>query len=70
MRKVGYVVNTSNGKMVEVNTLSQAREVVAKEGGSCRVNLTHIAENPPQISEKKLEWLKSGKKPLHPYKGV
>ena len=70
MRKVGYVVNTNKGNMVEVNTLTEASEVIAKEGGSCRVNLTQITETPPQISAKKLEWLKSGAKPLHPYKGV
>ena len=70
MRKVGYVVNTKNGEMVEAKTLAEAREVIAKEGGSCRVNLTQIAENPPRISEKKREFLKSGAKPLHPYKGV
>ena len=70
MRKVGYVVNTNKGNMVEVKTLAEARKIIATEGGSCRVNLSQIAENPPQISAKKLEWLKSGKKPLHPYKGV
>ena len=70
MRKVGYVVNTKNGEMVEANTLAEAREVVAKRGGTCRVNLSQISEIPSQISEKKREWLKSGAKPLHPYKGV
>ena len=63
MRKVGYVVNTKNGEMVEVKTLAEAREVVAKKGVTCKVNLMQISEIPSQISEKKREFLKSGAKP-------
>ena len=69
MRKVSYMVDTPKGS-VEAKTLARAREIIAEKGGTCRTVLTQIAENPPKISEKKREFLKSGAKPLHPYKGV
>lgn len=69
MRKISYMVDTPKGS-VEVKTLTRAKEIIAEKGGTCRTVLTQIAKNPPQISEKKREWLKSGAKPLHPYKGV
>lgn len=69
MRKITYKVTTPKGT-VEVRSLARANEIVAEKGGTCKAILRPIAENPPKISAKKLEWLKSGAKPLHPYKGV
>lgn len=69
MRKVIYVVDTPMGS-VEAKTLARANEIIAEKGGTCRVTLSQITENSPAISETKIEWLKSGKKSLHPYKGV
>lgn len=69
MRKVNYKVNTPKGS-VEVKTFTRANEIIEEKGGTCKAILAPIAENPPKISAKKLEWLKSGAKPLHPYKGV
>ena len=69
MRKVSYKVNTPKGS-VEVKTLTRAKEIIEVKGGNCKPVLKQIAENPPKISAKKLEWLKSGAKPLHPYYGV
>ena len=69
MRKVTYKVNTPKGS-VEVKTFARANEIIEEKGGTSKVVLTPVAENPSKISEKKLEWLKSGAKPLHPYKGV
>lgn len=69
MRKVSYVVNTPKGS-VEVKTFARANEIIEIKGGTCKTVLTQIAENLPKISAKKLEWLKSGAKPMYPYKGV
>ena len=69
MRKVSYMVDTPKGS-VEVKTFTRANEIITEKGGTCRTVLTQVAENPPKISEKKREWLKSGAKPLHTYKGV
>ena len=69
MRKVNYEVNTPRGS-VKVKTFTRANEIIEEKGGTCNAVLVPIAENPPKISAAKLEWLKSGAKPLHPYKGV
>ncbi len=71
MTKVTYRVETlRNGVYEDVPTISKARELVEKYGGQCRVVYTEIKAPTPPITDTKAEWLKSGKKPLHPYKGV
>ena len=61
MRKVMYEVKTTKGN-VTVSTLARANEIVAEKGGTFKTVLKQIAENPLQISEKKMKFLKSGAK--------
>lgn len=69
MRKVNYEVKTPQLENFETSSFALAQDIKNEKGGKITLTLTPIAENPPKISEKKLEWLKSGAKPLHPYKG-
>ena len=66
MRKVNYTVETPQGKKIETSSLS----VAMSKGGKIVTHLEEVEKPTPQMSATRLEWLKSGKKPLHPYKGV
>lgn len=66
MRKVNYVVETPQGKKIETTSLS----VAMSNGSKMTTHLVEVEKPAPQMSATRLEWLKSGKKPLHPYKGV
>ena len=70
MRKVNYEIRTPQLEKFETPSLALAQDIKNEKGGKITIALETIAENPPKISAKKLEWLKSGAKPLHPYKGV
>lgn len=66
MRKVVYTVETSQGKKIETSSLS----VAMSKGDKIVTHLEEVGKPIPQMSATRLEWLKSGKKPLHSYKGV
>ena len=66
MRKVSYTVETPHGKKIETSSLS----IAMSKGGKMTTHLVEVEKPAPQMSTTRLEWLKSGKKPLHPYKGV
>ena len=70
MRKVSYEVRTPQLEKFETSSLALAQDIKNEKNGKITITLETIAENLPKISAKKLEWLKSGAKPLHPYKGV
>ena len=70
MRKLVYTVVTPKLEKYETTSLVQAEQIKAEQGGSIKARLEEIKNSAPQISPTKLEWLKSGKKPLRPYKGV
>jgi hypothetical protein len=70
MRKLVYTVTTPQSVKYETTSLAQAEQIKAEQGGSIKARLEEIKDSAPQISPTKLEWLKSGAKPLHPYKGV
>ena len=69
MTNVTYEVTTPKGK-VEVKTLARAEEIVTEKGGTFKTKYSEVPTPAPQISERKMAFLKSGAKPLHPYKGV
>ena len=66
MRKVIYTVETPQGKKIETSSLI----VAMSKGDKMTTHLVEVEKPAPQMSATRLEWLKSGKKPLHPYKGV
>lgn len=71
MRKVVYTVTTPQLEKFETTSIIKATSIVAEHKGS--ILNTHLVEieNPkPQLSERKIAFLKSGAKPLYPYKGV
>ena len=71
MTKVTYIVETPQLEVLEnIPTLARAREIITEYGGICRVAYIKVETPAPQISETRAEFLKSGRKPLHPYKGV
>lgn len=72
MTKVTYTVETPQLEVFEnIPTLARANEIITEcGGGTCRTTYTKVETPAPQISETRAEFLKSGKKPLHPYKGV
>ena len=66
MRKVVYTVETPQGKKIETSSLS----VAMNKGGKMTTHLEEVEKPAPQMSAIRLAFLKSGAKPLHPYKGV
>ena len=66
MRKVSYTVETPQGKKIETSSLSVAME----KGSKMTTHLVEVEKPAPQMSATRLEWLKSGAKPMYPYKGV
>ena len=70
MRKLVYTVITPQLEKYETTSLTVAEQIKAEQGGSIKARLEEIKSSAPQISPTKLEWLKSGAKPLYPYKGV
>lgn len=70
MRKLVYTVLTPQLEKYETTSLAVAEKIKTEQGGSIKARLEEIKSSAPQISPTKLEWLKSGAKPLHPYKGV
>ena len=70
MRKVVYTVETPQLEKFETSSLSVAENIKAEQGGEIITNLVEVEKPKPQLSERKLAFLQSGAKPLHPYKGV
>ena len=70
MRKVVYTVETPQLEKFETSSLSVAESIKAEQGGKMTTHLEEVEKPAPQMSATRLEWLKSGKKSLHPYKGV
>lgn len=71
MRTVNYKITTKNLEVFETTSLEVAEELMAKHPHSkMEVDLVEVKKATPQMSATRLEWLKSGAKPLHPYKGV
>ena len=66
MRKVVYIVETSQGKKIKTSSLS----VAMSKGSKITTHLEEVEKPAPQLSAIRLAFLKSGAKPLHPYKGV
>lgn len=70
MRTVNYKITTKNLEVFETTSLEVAEELVTKYPHSTmEVDLVEVKKATPQMSATRLEWLKSGKKPLHSYKG-
>ena len=67
MTNVTYEVTTPKGS-VEVKTLVRAEEIVEEKSGTFKAKYSEASTPVPQISATKLEWLKSGKKPMYPYR--
>ena len=67
MTNVTYEVTTPKGS-VEVKTLARAEEIVEEKGGTFKAKYSEVPTPAPQISATKLEWLKSSKKPMYPYR--
>ncbi len=70
MRKVSYTVETPQLEKFETTSLAVAENIKAEKSGKMTTHLVEVEKPTPQMSATRLEWLKSGKKPLHPYKGV
>ena len=70
MRKVVYTVETPQLEKFETTCFLVAESIKAKQGGKIITHLVKVEKPVPQMSATRLKWLKSGKKPLHPYKGV
>jgi hypothetical protein len=70
MRKVSYTVETPQLEKFETTSLSVAESIKTEQGGKMTTHLVEVEKPTPQMSATRLEWLKSGAKPLHPYKGV
>lgn len=66
MRKVVYTVETPQGKKIETTSLA----VAMSKSDKIVTHLEEVEKPAPQMSATRLEWLKSGKKPMNPYKGV
>lgn len=67
MTNVTYEVTTPKGS-TEVKTLVRAEEIVEEKGGTFKAKYSEAPIPTQQISVTKLEWLKSGKKPMYPYR--
>lgn len=67
MRVVKYKITTKQLEVFETTSLAVAESIKAEKGGKITTHLEEVAPPKPQMSAKRLEWLKSGKKPLHPY---
>lgn len=67
MRTVNYKITTRNLEVFETTSLAVAESIKAEKGGKITTHLVKVETPAPQMSAKRLEWLKSGKKPLHPY---
>ena len=70
MRKVNYTVETPQLEKFETTSLSVAESIKTEKGGKMTTHLVEVEKPAPQMSATRLEFLKSGAKPLHPYKGV
>lgn len=70
MRKVNYEVRTPQLEKFETSSLSVAESIKTKQGGKMTTHLEEVEKSTSQMSATRLEFLKSGKKPLYPYKGV
>ena len=71
MRTVNYKITTKNLEVFETTSLEVAEELMAEHPHSTmKVDLVEVKKATPQMSATRLEFLKSGTKPLHPYKGV
>lgn len=69
MTEVIYKVTTPKGN-TETKSLARAQEIVAEKGGRYEAAYREVQKPAPVLSEVRAEFLKSGAKPLHPYKGV
>ena len=69
MTEVIYKVTTPKGN-TETKSLARAQEIVAEKGGRYETTYREVPKTTPVLSEARKEFLQSGKKPLHPYKGV
>lgn len=67
MTNVTYEVTTPKGS-TEVKTLARAEEIVEEKGGTFKAKYSEVPTPASQISATKLEWLKSGEKPMYPYR--
>ena len=71
MRTVNYKITTKNLEVFETTSLEVAEKLMAEHPHSkMKVELVEVKNPAPQMSTTRLEWLKSGAKPMHPYKGV
>lgn len=70
MRKLVYTVVTPQLEKYETTSLAVAESIKAEQGGKMTTHLVEVEKPVPQMSATRLKWLKSGKKPLYPYKGV
>lgn len=71
MRTVNYKITTKNLEVFETTSLEVAEKLMVEHPHSTmKVDLVEVKKPAPQMSATRLEWLKSGAKPLHPYKGV
>ena len=68
MRKVVYTVETPQLEKFETTGLAVAESIKAEQGGKMTTHLMEVEKPVPQMSATRLEWLKSGKKPLYPYR--
>lgn len=70
MRKVSYTVKTPQLETFETTSLAVAESIKTENGGKIITHIVEVEKPAPQMSATRLEFLKSGVKPLHPYKGV
>ena len=71
MRTVVYKIKTKQLEVFETTSLEVAEKIQKEHPFSTlEVSLVEVAPPKPQMSATRLEWLKSGKKPLHSYRGV
>ena len=68
MRKVVYTVETPQLEKFETTSLAVAESIKAEKSGKITTHLVEIEKPAPQMSATRLEFLKSGKKPLYPYR--
>ena len=68
MRKVSYTVETPQLEKFETTSLAVAESIKAEQGGKMTTHLVEVEKPAPQMSATRLEWLKSGKKPMNPYR--
>lgn len=68
MRKVNYTVEAPQLETFETTSLAVAEQIKTENGGKIITHIVEVEKPAPQMSVTRLEFLKSGAKPLTSYR--